>query len=50
MIALPDKAIIDFWYKEPDKMLQHQIDNIIKKEQWVSLPYRPICRRRPWGW
>jgi hypothetical protein len=22
-IVLPDKTIVDFWYKEPDKMLQH---------------------------
>jgi len=32
-IILQDKTIVDFWYKEPDKMLQNQINNIIKKEQ-----------------
>ena len=25
--TLPGKTIIDFWYKEPEKMLQHQINN-----------------------
>jgi len=38
-ITLPDKTIIDFWYKEPDKMLQHQINNIIKKQQLSQLTH-----------
>jgi len=38
-ITLPDKTIIDFWYKEPDKMLQHQINNIIKKQQLGQLTH-----------
>jgi hypothetical protein len=37
--TLPDKTVIDFWYKEPDKMLQHQINNIIKKEQLSQLTH-----------
>ena len=35
--TLPNKTIIDFWFKEPDKMLQHQINNIIKIEQLQQL-------------
>ena len=37
---LADKTIIDFWYKEPDKMLQHQIDKIINIDQLAVL--KPI--------
>jgi hypothetical protein len=35
--VLTDKTIIDFWYKEPDKMLQHQIDKIIDRDQLEGL-------------
>jgi hypothetical protein len=38
-ITLPEKTIIDFWYKEPDKMLQHQINNIKKKQQLGQLTH-----------
>ncbi len=34
---LADKTIIDFWHKEPEKMLQHQIDKIISRGQLEGL-------------
>ena len=36
-IILPDKTIIDNWYKEPPKMLQQQINHIIKRDQVLGL-------------
>jgi hypothetical protein len=36
-LILEDKTIIDFLFKEPDKMLQQQINNIITREQLQSL-------------
>jgi hypothetical protein len=35
--TLPNKTIIYFWFKETDKLLQHQISKIIKKEQLQQL-------------
>jgi hypothetical protein len=35
--VLPDKTIIDYWYKEPHKMLPHQVNNIISKAQMDGL-------------
>jgi hypothetical protein len=32
-MVLQDKTIIDYWFKEPDVMLKHQINNIIKRDQ-----------------
>ncbi len=32
-MVLQDKTIIDFWFKEPDVMLKHQINNVIKQDQ-----------------
>jgi hypothetical protein len=32
-MVLQDKTIIDYWFKEPDVMLRHQINNIIKRDQ-----------------
>jgi len=31
--VLEDKTVIDYWYKEPDLMLIHQINNIIQQDQ-----------------
>jgi len=38
LIVLANKTIIDFWFKEPDVMLKHQINSIIKREelQWLT--------------
>jgi hypothetical protein len=41
-IILPDKTIIDNWYKEPPKMLQQQINHIIKRDQVVGLRHVDI--------
>lgn len=30
-LELPDKMIVDFWLKEPDKIIQHQINITIKR-------------------
>jgi hypothetical protein len=35
--VLEDKTVIDFWFKEPHKMLEHQINNIIKRDQLQGL-------------
>ncbi len=32
-IVLADKTIVDYWYKEPDLMLTHQINNIINQDE-----------------
>jgi len=36
-MVLADKTIIDFWFKEPDVMLKHQINSIIKQEELQRL-------------
>ena len=41
-MILPDKTIIDYWYKEPHKMLQQQINHIIKTEELVGLRHVDI--------
>jgi hypothetical protein len=34
---LVDNAIRDFWFKDPDKMLEHQSNNIITRDHLQSL-------------
>jgi len=37
MLELPDKTIVELWFKEPDKLIQHQINIMIKDEELDGL-------------
>ena len=41
-LILPDKTVINYWYKEPHKMLQQQISQIIKTEELIGLRHVDI--------
>jgi len=41
-MILPDKTVINYWYKEPHKMLQQQISQIIKTEELIGLRHVDI--------
>jgi hypothetical protein len=38
-MSLPDKTIVDFWYKSSDCLLQHQINEIITATDLESIEH-----------
>jgi hypothetical protein len=46
---LPDKTIVSYWWKHPDKLLQHQINYVVKVEDLQGLQSIVIATRGDHG-
>ena len=42
-IELEDRTIIDYWYKEPDKLISNQIDVMVKESQLEGVKCVDLC-------
>ena len=42
-LQLDDRTIIDFWYKEPGKLISHQIDVMVNESQLEGLKRVDLC-------
>jgi hypothetical protein len=42
-LELADKTVVDYWFKEPDKLIQNQIDVVINASQLEGLKQVDFC-------
>ena len=42
-LQLDDRTIIDFWYKEPGKLISHQMDVMVNESQLEGLKRVDLC-------